>query len=62
MVGSSSRSSHTALDGEMVPSDGMFTLVGVQILYPAHRNLPASEAINCQCTLPSVPLFGALAE
>ena len=46
----------------MVPSDGMFTLVGVQILYPAHRNLPASEAVNCQRTLLSEPLFGALAE
>ena len=60
--GSTSRPSHTALDGVTVPSDGMFTLGGVEIPYPAHRDLPAAEAINCQCSITSEPLFEALAE
>jgi hypothetical protein len=56
VLGSTTRPSHAALDGVTVPTDGLFALGGVEVPYPGHRDLPAEESINCQCTLTSAIL------
>lgn len=46
------RPAHAALDGaETETADGMFVLNGVETPYPSHHSLPASDAINCLCSV-----------
>ncbi len=47
-----SRGSHTAKDGSRTKTaNGMFTLNGVRIPWPAHTNLPAKDRVNCLCNM-----------
>lgn len=45
------RVSHAGLSGALADADGMFSLGGVRVSYPAHHSLPAKERINCLCTV-----------
>lgn len=49
------RDSHRRLDGERVPLGGMFDVGGTLAPYPGAANLPASERVNCRCTVAAVP-------
>lgn len=53
VLGTTTRPTHAALDGEQRTADGLFMLGGVEVPYPSHRSLPAGEAINCFCTIVS---------
>lgn len=62
VLGTTTRKSHAEKDGEQVASaGGMFTLGGVEVPYPSHFSLPASERINCQCTVISTMIADNLA-
>jgi len=51
VLGSTTRPSHAAADGQQATAGGMFTVGGHECPYPGHYSLPAGECINCQCTL-----------
>jgi hypothetical protein len=51
VLGTTTRDSHANLDGTVVGSKDSFELGGVQVPWPGHFSLPASERINCQCTV-----------
>jgi hypothetical protein len=46
-----SRDAHMENDGVIVPSNGMFTLNGVECRHPGDQSLPAGDRINCMCTI-----------
>lgn len=46
-----SRVAHMALDGTVVPAEGVFTLNGVECTHPGHYVLPAYDRCNCLCTI-----------
>lgn len=45
------RPSHGAMDGKEADEDGYFHLAGVEIEGPHDNKLPASEVINCRCSV-----------
>jgi len=47
VLGSTTRDTHANLDGVPADKDGMWTLAGYRIPWPAHVSLPASERCNC---------------
>ena len=47
VLGNTTRDSHADIDGEQVEADGLFTLGGVDVPWPAHVALPPEERINC---------------
>lgn len=52
VLGTTTRDTHAAIDGAQVRSaDGLFTLGGVDVPYPAHFSLPVGDRVNCQCTV-----------
>ncbi len=51
VLGDTTRDSHAFLDGVPADEEGMWTLAGVRIPWPAHYTLPAGQKINCQCTI-----------
>jgi hypothetical protein len=57
VLGSTTRDSHAANDGEMADEDGMFNLAGYMVPWPSHFSLPASERCNCQCSIVSTPVM-----
>lgn len=50
VLGTTTRDTHAAADGQVVKADENFTIGGFETPYPAHYSLPAEERINCQCT------------
>jgi hypothetical protein len=54
VLGSTTRESHAATDGQISDKDGMFDLSGYRVPWPSHFSLPVSERANCQCTVMSV--------
>jgi hypothetical protein len=55
-----SRDSHMAMDGTIVPADEMFVLNGVECSHPGHYVLPAKDRCNCLCTVLSAFLVKEL--
>lgn len=51
VLGPTTRDSHASLDGVRSDSNGMWTLAGIKVPWPAHYNLPPEERCNCQCTV-----------
>lgn len=51
VLGTTTRDSHAHLDGVPENKDGVWELAGVEARHPGDVSLPASERINCQCTL-----------
>lgn len=52
VLGSTTRATHAAMDGSEVPvRNGMFSLAGIDVPYPAHYSLPAADRVNCQCSV-----------
>lgn len=45
------RDSHAALDGMVVPADGVFYVGGYPARYPGDGSLPLHESANCRCGL-----------
>ena len=52
---SRTRPSHAAVDNVKVDKDDTFNVGGVRMKYPGDPNAPASEVINCRCTVAYVP-------
>jgi len=50
-LGTTTRDSHAILDGVPADKEGMWTLSGYKIPWPAHYSLPPGERCNCQCTI-----------
>lgn len=51
VLGTTTRDSHAHLDGVPADSNGEWDLGGVKARWPSDIRLPASERINCQCTV-----------
>lgn len=54
------RLNHVAMDGQIVPKDQPFVLIGrngvtYYPMYPRDSNLPAAESINCHCIHRGIP-------
>lgn len=49
--GARTRPTHTAVDGETVALDGKFTVGGWPMDRPHDPSAPASETVNCRCTI-----------
>ncbi len=47
VLGDTTRDSHAFLDGVPADEEGMWTLAGVRIPWPAHYTLPVGERVNC---------------
>jgi hypothetical protein len=45
------RDTHRALDGKEVPHNGRFQTASGPLEYPGDPNGPASETVNCRCTI-----------
>ena len=56
VLGNTTRDSHADIDGDQVKADGLFTLGGVDVPWPAHVALPPEERINCFCSIISTVL------
>jgi uncharacterized protein with gpF-like domain len=50
------RDTHAAAHDQVVPLDEPFKVGGARMMFPGDPDGPASEVINCRCTL--VPEFG----
>jgi hypothetical protein len=57
VLGSTTRESHAALDGEMSDKEGLFNLEGTTVPWPSHISLGPENRCNCQCTITSVPMM-----
>lgn len=63
VMGPTTRITHADADGEQTDSpDGLFTLAGYEVPYPAHDSLPPEERCNCQCTIISSFVMSATEE
>lgn len=51
VLGSTTRASHANLDGVPADKNGEWYLAGVNVPWPGHYRLPASERCNCQCSI-----------
>jgi hypothetical protein len=51
VLGNTTRPSHADLDGVPEDKNGMWTLGGIVIPWPAHTSLPPHNRCNCQCGL-----------
>lgn len=49
------RDSHEIADGQTVPRDEPFVLLGGELMYPGDHSGPPGEVINCRCALLWVP-------
>lgn len=47
--GSTTRETHSEVDGQEVPVAGEFTVGGYSCRFPGDHRLPGEERINCQC-------------
>ncbi len=56
VLGTTTRDDHADLDGVPEDEEGMWTLGGIRIPWPAHYSLPPGQRCNCQCT--QVTAFG----
>lgn len=45
------RASHREADGETVALDGMFSVGGVNLMFPGDPTAPVKETANCRCTM-----------
>lgn len=45
------RASHREADGEVVKLDGMFSVGGVNLMFPGDPTAPVHEVANCRCTM-----------
>lgn len=51
VLGNTTRDTHASLHGVPADKDGLWSLGGVRVRWPADINLPAGERINCLCTV-----------
>lgn len=51
VLADTTRDAHAALDGVPADEDGLWSLGGVRIPWPAHYSLPDENRINCLCTV-----------
>lgn len=51
VLGSTTRESHAAMNGQIADKDGMFDLEGYLVPWPSHIDLPPSLRCNCQCSI-----------
>lgn len=51
VMGTTTRESHAAADGQEVPVDGEFNVGGESARWPGDENLSAGERCNCMCSL-----------
>jgi hypothetical protein len=52
VLSNTTRVTHAALDGTRTrTADGLFTLGGVDVPWPAHHSLSAENRVNCMCTI-----------
>jgi hypothetical protein len=53
------RSTHSEADGQIVDQNAPFLVGGSQMMFPGDPSAPASEVINCRCSIAHIPKEGA---
>lgn len=53
------RDTHSAADGQIVDQNATFLVGGSQMMFPGDPSAPASEVINCRCSIAHIPKEGA---
>lgn len=53
------RDTHSDADGQIVDQNAPFLVGGSQMMFPGDPSAPASEVINCRCSIAHIPKEGA---
>jgi len=53
------RSTHSEADGQIVDQNAAFLVGGSQMMFPGDPSAPASEVVNCRCSIAHIPKEGA---
>jgi hypothetical protein len=53
------RDTHSDADGQIVDQNAAFLVGGSQMMFPGDPSAPASEVINCRCSIAHIPKEGA---
>jgi len=51
VLAATTRDTHAILDGVPADDEGMWTLAGIRVPWPAYYALPPQERCNCMCTI-----------